>query len=77
MIKIVLFNISIKIKQKYLLEKLYFLKKSFHFTELCTSLIFLASNDNNKDQYLYPLFKNNTEGGRISLYDVLVTTQSL
>ena len=55
MIKIVNFKISLKLKQKYLFEKLYFLK-IYHFYSLGVVCIFQTFLILSKE-YLYPLLK--------------------
>ena len=74
MIKIEYFNISLKLKQKYLFENLYFLKKSiifffgyYGFLNWFFQTVTLSSSKNNSEGFP-------SEGGLISHYVMWVTT---
>ena len=76
MIKFAHFNISLKLKQKYLFENLYFLK-IYHFL-LTDTFVHIPSNVESCTCRIYlPSAKNNSEGGLISHNFISVNTQSL
>ena len=75
MIKIVHFNISLKLKQKYLFEKLYFLK-IYHFL-LTDTFLHISSNVDLRKIISLSFTKNNSEGGLISHNFISVNTESV
>ena len=75
MIKFAHFNISLKLKQKYLFEKLYFFKKIYRF--YCVIVFHIQFIFNFPQEYLYPPVKMSLKGELISHYLISVTTESL